>query len=259
MTETLVLGNGISRLSFDKLIREWPGEVWGCNRAYLEFPDKLARLTGHTEVLIEARKYRNEHRLSFELWGGHLGHSLETDKAFTCPHEFRKDSGTTLVAQALHEGKNVAVCGFDLGGPDIHSPGIEKQSKHQWVERWRAIVKRYGSDRIRFIGFDHMPYILSGRASQAYANRYRDGKPHIIDDDYIEQWEKWSGKKARITGREYSMVKVRFKKNGFESVMSDEVAEKYAEKKKVEIIGKVEAPKREAKTEKKAEPKKAEK
>jgi len=237
MKEILILGNGISRISFHDLIVDWPGEVWGCNRAYLDYPKKLTRLTGHTDVMYEADENRKANNLFFEIWGGHLGKLGAADKAFTCSKRFCKDSGTALIAQALHEGHQIAVCGFDLGGPDIHSPGLENVDKHNWVKRWRLLLETYGRKRIRFIGYDHLPFLLSGRRSNEYSDYYRRGKPHIYDADYIEAWEKWSGKKAFDYKEIFEMkVKVKYTKTGQVAEMDVKIAEKMQSKGKLEII-----------------------
>lgn len=239
MTETLVLGNGISRLSYIDIIKNWLGEVWGCNLAFLDFPDKLNRITGHANVMLQAKEYREKYRHDFEIWGGNLGANIATDKKFDCPEIFRRDSGTTMLAQALHEGRNIAVCGFDLGGPDIHSPGIENQLKHNWIQRWRKLFEVYDHKRVRFIGYDHKPYLFSGRSSMQYSQRYRNGKPHIIDPDYMEAWEQWTGKKYEHIDFGGETVKVKYKHNGYVATVSEGVAAKLIDKGKAELVKEV--------------------
>lgn len=247
MDEVLILGNGISRISYQNLIADWPGEVWACNRAYLDYPDKITRLNGHTDVMYEADEYRKKHDLCYEIWGGHLGKLGAADKAFTCSKRFCKDSGTSMIAQALFEKKQVAVCGFDLGGPDIHSPGLETVNKYNWIKRWRLLLESYGRKRIRFIGYDHLPYLLSGRSADEYGKYYKAGKPHIYDADYIESWEKWSGKTAFNYEEKIEMkVKVKYTITGQIAEMDEPIAVKMQKKGKLTIL----------KAEKKAEPKK---
>lgn len=259
MTETLVLGNGISRLSYDAEIRSWPGEVWGCNRAYLEYGEKLSRLTGHTNVLFEAAEYLREHpACTFRIWAGHLGGAaLGFADRFDCPARFCRDSGSTMVAQALHEGRQVAVAGFDLGGWDIHSPGLESHDKTNWVTRWRQLFEEYGHDRVRFIGFDHLPYLLSNESAKAYRDRYMAGNPHIADAEYLRTWEQFTGQRAVVPlGRIGAMARVRFP-NGYEADMRESLALRMAGKGDCEIV-KAEKPKAEPKPEPKAEePKRA--
>lgn len=225
MTETLVLGNGISRLAFDELIRSWPGEVWGCNLVYKEYGEKLSRLTGHDWVLVEAAKYLRENpRCGFEIWSGHLAKLAPGSVPFSCPKQFCRDSGTTLVAQALHEGRSVAAAGFDLGGMDIHSPEVGSSDKTNWVRRWRELIRYYGHDRIRFIGFDHKPFLLSGEADKAYRDRYQAGMPHICDAQYIRTWEQFTGESAVVPrGRLGQMARVRFP-NGYEGELRESMA-----------------------------------
>jgi len=278
--QVLILGNGVSRLLLVREIREWAGEIWGCNLAYQEpeIGPRLTRLTGHATVMEEAAEYQRAHaELTFEIWGGHAGQAV--GRVFTCPGEFRHDSGTTLVAQALHEGLDVICAGFDLGGPDIHSPRLWEQRKSTWVKRWRQILEHYGWDHVTFWGYDHMPYLKSGSSTVRYCNKYAAGIPHIPGDEYRQlfaaQYEKETGKQAghyqgyddeqmvrfsfqgdgstyvtrlrlsvakilqargdgvmlppevRIKERtieEEKVVKVRFKKNGYETQMKESVA-----------------------------------
>lgn len=235
MTEILVLGNGISRLAWHELILEWPGEVWGCNRVYEEYGALLSRLTGHKEVLVAAIAEMKKHEdWDFRVWGGHLGKPLKCAEPFTCPKKYHNDSGTTLVAQALHEGHNVAVCGFDLGGWDVKSPELENVPKWNWVDRWRRLLNDYGESRVRFIGHDHKPYLLSEAPNDAYCHRYLNGHPHISDPAYIAVWEKWTGRKANELESD-PMVKVKYK-DGREAQMKDVIAAKLERKGKVEIV-----------------------
>jgi hypothetical protein len=232
--EVLILGNGISRLAYDSLIRTWPGEVWACNKAYLDYPEKITRLTGHKEVMLEAVEFRKEHGLLYEIWANNLGNFEFADRDFDCPADMKRDSGTTLAAQALYEGRNIALCGIDLGGPDIHSPDNEKKAKHNWITRWRKIIEVYGKDRIRFIGHNHMPFLLSGKAPSEYSRRYMQEKPHIPNEEYFDVWEKWAGRPA-IPFKESQMVRVRYK-DGREIEMNDFIAAKMERKGKIMII-----------------------
>lgn len=234
--DVLILCNGISRLSYVDLIKTWLGEVWGCNRAYLDFPEKLTRLTGHLDVMKDAKKYREENQYNYEIWGGHLANQKQFDHHFDCPKQFRKDSGITLVAQALHKGRNISVCGFDLGGPDIHSPGLEKQLKHNWIQRWRKLFEVYDHERVTFIGYDHKPYLFSDKSSMQYSQRYRGGRPHIIEAAYLAIWKIWAGRDYKYLGEE--RVKVKYKRNGYIAEVSEAVAAKLIDKGKVELIKK---------------------
>lgn len=232
-----MLGNGISRLDYDRLILEWPGEVWGCNRVYLEYGRKLTRLTGHTDVMADALEHRREHQHNYEIWCGHLGRAEPADQRFTCPGGYRKDSGSTLVAQALHEGFDVVAVGFDFGGWDIHSPGLEHDPKQQWVKRWRAILGQYGWDRVRFIGYDHLPYLKSRVDAGKYAKRYLVGRPHLMTPEYIARWEDWTGMSAFPSPIEEVKVKIVFA-DGREAEVKDVIAEKMIRKGKAKPVGK---------------------
>lgn len=191
MSTVLILGNGISRLAFDAQIRGFPGEIWGCNRIYLDYGDVLTGLSGHIDVMKEADDYRAEHGQNWRLLG------TEEDP-YICRELFRKDTGTTLVAEALTRGHNVIVCGFDIGGLDVYSPGHEKKNKTSWVERWRLILDEFGADRVTFWGHDHKPFLLSYRPACEYSRRYLKGKTPFDDDAYEEAAKQWKGDYSRI-------------------------------------------------------------
>ena len=241
----LILGNGISRVQFDKRIRAFDGEIWGCNYVYIEYGEKLTRLTGHRDVLQKAIEYRDEHGLDFEIWSGHLGRNrIENTETFSCPREFLKDSGTTLVAQALHEGRRrVLVCGFDLGGPDILSLGLEKENKVSWVNRWRTLARVYDNlSAVEFIGFDHKPYILSKRPADLYWRQLQRGRAHIDDPGYLETYRLLYG--DRIRGpKEDRMVRVKYisgPRVGWETQYKESVAQILANRGEIEILGSIE-------------------
>lgn len=235
----LVLGNGISRLGFTEFINGWPDELWACNYAFKEFKGRLDRLTGHAFVLKEAAPIIKKEGWKTEIWTGHIGKGVEDGHNFTCPEYFLKDSGSTLVAQALHEGyTEVYVAGFDLGGPDIHSPDLHLQDKSGWVKRWRKINQVYGLERVTFIGYDHKPFIKSSAPIDRYSKLYRVRKPHIKNEKYVETFNSFfniEDKESMMTSR----VAVKFLKGskvGFISYFSGPVADVLEKRGKVKIL-----------------------
>lgn len=243
MQDLLIVGNGISRLLHTDFIRRWSGELWACNQAYLEADllPKITLLAGHSNIIEEARAYRDAHGLAFTVFGGLLGqHPVERD--VTCPGEFRKDSGTTLVAQAHEDGyERIYLVGFDLGGPDIWSPRLHTfQRKHVWVRRWRALIDHYGTDRIRFVGFDHLPFLLGRASAETYMKRYTRAQPHIPDPAYIALHRLIYGSSGSVRGD--SVVRVRFikgEKVGFETNVNEAVALIMEQRGEVTILGAV--------------------
>lgn len=231
----LILGNGISRLPYDQKIREYPGEIWGCNRIFWEYGDVLARIAGHRDAMEEAARYRSEHGCQYQIYGGHLSKRCDA-RPFTVAPEWITDTGTTMVAQALYEGFSVEVCGFDLGGADVLSPGIETQSKPQWVKRWRTILARFGSDRVQFWGYDHKPYLMSSDGASKYANAYLYGRPHIPTDEYKELHAQRFGVRSSYPRHGGDMVQVRFA-NGHLTELREPVAERLRDKGELEILG----------------------
>lgn len=250
----LILGNGISRLSYDEFIRSWAvsgGEVWAANYAFREFGPIITRIAGHKEAMVEAVAYRAEHGLSYEIWGGNTGRVLPGSRVFTVPPKWLRDTGSTLVAQALHEGyERVVCCGYDFGGPDVLSPGLWRQEKRNWIERWQEIYRQWGLDRVEFVGHDHKPYIVSTignrRKIRDYSSRYLRGLPHIARPEYIEAHARYM-KENGITidpdrvkrGFMADYVKVKWA-NGIVSRLNRRVAEIYVDRGKVKIIEELE-------------------
>lgn len=198
METVLILGNGISRLAFDEQIRAFTGEVWACNRAYLDFGDKITDLAGHIDVMQEARDYRDAHGEKYRIFG--------IDEAFTCPEQYRNDTGTTLVAEALTRGYDVIVCGFDLGGLDLYSPGHEKKNKTTWVQRWRTLFRDFNPDSVTFWGHDHKPFILSNRPAIEYFRDYSRGKAHLPEVSYQVLLDNWKNDYSRIWDKIHRVI-----------------------------------------------------
>lgn len=186
----LILGNGLSRLAFHEAILAYNGPVWGCNRVYLDYGDTIDALAGHADVMEEARSWRDSHGQSFDIFG--------IDEGLIAPDIYRKDTGTTLVAEALTRGFNVIVCGFDLGGFDVYSPGHEKKNKTTWVQRWRLIFRKFDPDRVTFWGYDHKPFLLSDAPAATYSRKYTRGENHIPDEAYQKTVKSWTGDYSRV-------------------------------------------------------------
>jgi hypothetical protein len=188
--KVLILGNGLTRLEFDKQIRDWKGEIWGCNRIYLDYGDILTGLAGHTDVMQEAALDRDAKGNTYKIMGG-------IEDPYICKPLYQKDTGTSLVAEALTRGYQVELCGFDIGGLDVYSPGHEKKNKTTWVQRWRLILGEFGADRVTFWGHDHKPFLLSNRPANEYWNQYRKGESHA-GDIYNRQSKAWCNDYSRL-------------------------------------------------------------
>ena len=191
MTGTvLILGNGISRLAYEKEIRDFRGEVWGCNRVYLDYGNKITALAGHADVMQEARDARDALGHKYDIFG--------IDVEFFCPPLFQKDTGTTLVAEALTQNKKVICCGFDLGGLDVYSPGHENKNKTTWVQRWRLILDKFGEGNVSFLGYNHKPFLLGREPAGTYSAKYTRGQSHIEDEGYKKLRDEWENDYSRI-------------------------------------------------------------
>lgn len=176
----LILGNGISRLLFHDFIKNWKGQIWGCNFIYLDFAEELDIITGHYDVMRLAKEERTDNNYKYKI----MCKGIAGDFGYRGPVRFSKDSGSTLIAHAMHDGYNVIVAGFDLGGPDIYSHDHSTLNKANWVLRWRGLVETYGFRRIKFLGFNHMPFIRSNENPNEYFIKYNKGESHIDHPDY---------------------------------------------------------------------------
>jgi hypothetical protein len=229
----LILGNGLSRLAFDNQIKAFDGEVWACNYAFRDYPEKITRLTGHIEPLEEAEKEKKEKGYKYDIYSGVCAKKRQDWKNFTVNPRWLRDSGSTLIAQALHDGYKVILCGFDFGGPDVYCAEQWKQNKRTWVRRMVEIIREWGSDNIEFWGFNHMPYIknvFSGvEKDDKYWQDYRKRKPHLNDGTYQKIFykrivdSKIEKKKKRLA-MEKEAILVRYP-NGYESWVNKRIAE----------------------------------
>lgn len=198
----LILGNGISRLAYHSFIDNWIGEAWGCNRAYIDYGEKLTVLAGHVDVMHDAKKYRGQKKLTYKIIGGHLGEDPSADFSFSCNKKYQENTGSAIAAEALTQGHDIVVVGFDMGGRDVYSPNHDAIRKTCWVNRWRWMIQEFGESRIHFIGHDHKPFLLSNRPASEYWDFYKKGKPHIPGKAYAEIYEKWQDSKRFFDGSE---------------------------------------------------------
>lgn len=238
----LILGNGLSRLSFDEQIRAYQGEVWGCNNIYLDYGDKLTAIAGHDWCMAGADRARKEHGYKYKIFGGLRWSGDISDEGFICKPVFQENTGTTLVAEALTRGYDVDACGFDMGGLDVYSPGHEKRNKSVWVKRWRLILAEFGAERVTFWGHDHTEYLKSNRSPSEYYDLYKNGKAHIEGEQYEQTMRGWSNDYSRmmelcpcaflknIGSREYKIVEYPdIIKSGDMIKMPVDLAKKYVE------------------------------
>lgn len=225
-------------MSFDKDIRLFSGERWACNYAYTDYGLILNRISGHSEIFPAMAEWREKNNAHFKIMGGESPFKEYVDIPYTCDEKYHKDTGTTLLAQALHEGYDVYCVGYDLGGHDVYSPGLKDQNKASWVKRWRIILRDFGHERVHFLGYDHKQFLLSNKPDNYYAKQYQKKKPHIDSAVYRGVYYTW--KQKNIEGlpmatlinkgkREWELYKKGPKIKSGESITIDEAtAKKYA-------------------------------
>lgn len=241
----LILGNGISRLSFDDYIRSFDGQIWGCNYVFQEYASILDRLTGHQEPMDDADELKKKHGHRYEIFAGVLCKN-KSWKKFTVHPRWLRDSGTTMVAQALHEGFEVWVCGFDLGGPDVYYHDQYLTDKTVWVHRWAEMFREWGWERVHFVGHDHSPFIrevmdaphMAGR----YSKRYKSRNPHIKDTSYTVLYSDIMGERRRIMADKVTVIFP----NGYSTQIDSELAQRMVNKGECQFF--VQSPKKEEPT-----------
>lgn len=200
MRKVLIVGNGVSRLQHKNFIDNWQDELWVCNSAYKEFGHRknLSRIIADASTMPVVVNWAKVSGTGARLVTTERVHELleptiaEYVDVLTTPSNLQNDSGTSLVAQALQERYDeVYVAGFDLGGKDIYVPNHEKKSKTIWVECWRRIAKKYSLERIKFVGHDHKPFILSSKPTDTYAKVYTRNQDHIKTmENFVERKKK---------------------------------------------------------------------
>ena len=189
--KVMIIGNGVSRLDYQKEIAEWDGEIWGCNSIYLEIASgslqRLDRVIGDKDAVKKAIQYKNKYGYNYIVYNKFVVKKKDIPGAIpiTIPKRFVRDSGSTLVAMAIIEGYDDIVCvGFDLGGKDIYVKDHDKKNKSTWIRNWRRLAYDLCIDKVRFLGKDHKPYIISRDSETAYADKYLRGENHL---GYIEK------------------------------------------------------------------------
>jgi len=194
--KVLILGNGISRLLHKGFINDWTGELWGCNRIYTEYGNKLTRVTGHYEECLLALEAKKTNNFNYVVMYGKKTIVPEMIP-FSFDKHFQGNSGINLVAQALYEGyEQIYLCGFDIGGPDVHSPDHHLINKQNWVLKWRKLLEHSPEDwdRLIFVGYDHKPYLRSNESPRVYFDNYSQEQPHIPGEAYKKLLEKFFSK-----------------------------------------------------------------
>ena len=153
MKKLLLLGNGASRGTewARAFIRNWGHELWACNRAYKEWGDfpRLDRWASvHKEIVVEAVEWREKFGLSYDIYTIHdMGKYKKEVVIFKKPMGW--STGSNMLQQALLEGYDVSLCGFDMGGAHMHLDKILYGGNFKL--QFQSISKRFGLDRIHLI------------------------------------------------------------------------------------------------------------
>lgn len=144
----LILGNGISRNSDidKKVIHNWNGEIWGCNKAYTENLPFTRIGTVHKEVALDALQYKKKHNRQYEVWC--KDYEQKGIKKFYIQNK-GGNTGYLFIKQALYEEfDEIVLSGFDFGGEDFYT---EYKVGTAFQRRFEEIKDEDGLSRIRFL------------------------------------------------------------------------------------------------------------
>ena len=175
----LLVGNGVSRLKpeVQKYIQDWiknrTGEIWIFNYAYKEFGKKATRWSGHKELIEVVYQYKQFHKAKYIIYTNEITDIPHNQFS----HDYLYDSGSTAVRQALIDGFDCYLVGFDLGGADVYCPEHYKINKTMWVKRMYQIWFS-NQDRVHFIGVDHSN-IFRSRKFWLYYSKYSKSINHL--------------------------------------------------------------------------------
>ena len=254
----LIVGNGISRLAYTKQILAFDGDVWASNYAFREFSKKLTRLNGHDKCLVEAQNWKDQHGFTFDIYAGPIAKKRPDWKSFSVGAKWHRDSGTTLICEALNLGLKIEVVGFDIGGPDVYAPEHRYVDKTNWVIRWAEIAQEWGLDSVTFWGHDHKEFISKVIENQSvakeYSRLYRSRKPHLDDETFKKTYEEFYMSAPKTDEKR---IKVEFP-NGYKTELRESVANIMIGKGQAKKIGDVESLKAKAKAEAEAKAKEEE-
>ena len=131
----LLLGNGISRLQYDQLIRNWKYEIWGSNLVFKEDYNISLIGTVHEWVVNEAINY------------GFKGEIL-TPKIFKLYNGYA--SGSELIIEAIERGyEEIHLLGYDSieGGNQCIYTG--KVVIVNFKNQFNRIIERYKLTKIK--------------------------------------------------------------------------------------------------------------
>jgi len=146
----LILGNGVSRIEKRDQINSWPGELWVCNWAFKEdFGIPIRRIgTVHAEVIKEAHRYRQYHKVKYEIWSKPELKRPEIDGYFLLKKGWA--TGNMMIAQAILEGNSdITLAGFDFGGKDIYQ--VNPLNGDNFRKQFETIKKMWPDTKISIL------------------------------------------------------------------------------------------------------------
>lgn len=150
----LIVGNGTSRQNkkHKEFIKNWKGEIWGCNDAYKENVAWTRAGSLHHWKALEIYEYVKKAEKKFRIFSTEKRERIEQ-------FHYASNGGNTgylWILQAYYEGfQKIILIGFDFGGPDIYTNAKNGQA---FQNRFRQIINEIGLEKIQF--YDGMPEFL---------------------------------------------------------------------------------------------------
>lgn len=149
----LILGNGKSRNSTDvkRFIKNWTGELWGCNKIYTEYTmlPKLDRVgTVYNNILNDIRNEKEKKNVKYEIYTDI--EDGEQDVKLFQNLSISNLTSTKLIEQAIYEEyEEIYLAGFDFGGINCYN---RKTTNHRkMIREMKDIIFTYGINRFHFL------------------------------------------------------------------------------------------------------------
>lgn len=138
----LILGNGLSRINKLNKIQNFDGDIWACNRAYLEYktfePNKLKVIVSvHNDEAVKALEFKKTNNLDYEI----LTQSPTSPeiKSLNTYHGF--SSGSEAIIESINRGyKEIWLVGFCHSHGDkecIYTKGLVTDN---FFKQWNYII-----------------------------------------------------------------------------------------------------------------------
>ena len=161
MKEVIILGNNKIRKekSIVKILKEWTGELWACNHAYLEDLPFTKIGSVHPEVMIEAETYRVENKLKYRIMTKAPVEGYDFD---VFQEYFGWSTGMEFIKEAYQKGYDrIILAGFKFeDGFDIYQPVpvVTSNFEKQFIQ----IINTYDKSALESLDNKNLSKMIKG-------------------------------------------------------------------------------------------------